>query len=101
MLSRFLKIWLILSIFGYGMVLASDVHGDLAGVQDVHLMDNNADPADDDGCHHCAHGVSHLLGLNYSGGAYLPNTRCVSPAPYDLNWSSLSPPSLLRPPIYL
>jgi len=104
MLARLLKIWLIVSILGYGMALAADVHGDTGGDHDVHLLDGKGnmpdENTDDSGCHHCAHGVSHLLGLAYLGGISIPVSRCISCASCESNWSSLSPPSLLRPPIH-
>ena len=101
MLRRFILVWLMLSIFGYGMALAADVHGELSA--DIGISLDNADDDngshDDAGCHHCSHGVSHLLGLNtvpcfniHEGGKVLAST-------YRVSFNSLSPPSLLRPPI--
>ncbi|WP_457666549.1 hypothetical protein [Thiolapillus sp.] len=104
MLARFLKIWLIVSILGYGMALAADVHGELTVDSEIQLTDSNTDSpdstTDDTGCHHCAHGISHLLGLSYAGGIAVAATRGMSPQGYSLTWSSFSPPSLLRPPIH-
>ncbi|WP_456416701.1 hypothetical protein [Thiolapillus sp.] len=104
MLSRALKIWLIVSILGYGMALAADVHGELTA-DGVHLSANSADhplsgdSADDSDCNHCAHGSSHLLGLNSTSGIPAMGSRGVSLSGYLLSWYSFSPPSLLRPPI--
>jgi hypothetical protein len=102
MLARILKIWLIVSIFGYGLVLAADIHGELSVDHAVQLLDDNSsvdDTADDGGCHHCAHGISHLLGLSYLGETLPADTRCRATAFYHPLGSSFSPPSLLRPPI--
>ncbi len=104
MLARFLKIWLIVSILGYGMALAADVHGELTIDNDIQLVDSDTDTpdstTDDTGCHHCAHGISHLLGLSYVGGIAVATTRGILPPGYSLTWYSFSPPSLLRPPIH-
>ncbi|WP_456380182.1 hypothetical protein [Thiolapillus sp.] len=103
MLGRVLKIWLIVSILGYGMALAADVHGELAA-DDMHLSVDNTDapgdPADDSDCNHCAHGTSHLLGLNCSSDIPAMGSSSISLAAYLRSWYSFSPPSLLRPPIY-
>ena len=102
MLARLLKIWLIVSIFGYGLVLAADLHGELTLDHVVQLSDHDSsmdNTTDDGGCHHCAHGISHLLGLSYLGGISVPDARSCSSVSYMLCWSSFSPPSLLRPPI--
>ena len=104
MLVRILKIWLMVSIFGYGMALAADVHGELAA-DSIHLSadstDLSGDPADDSDCtHHCAHGSSHLLGLNCASGIPGMGSRSILLTDYLLSWYSFSPPSLLRPPIY-
>ncbi len=104
MLTRILKIWLIVSILGYGMALAADVHGELAA-DDVHLSADGTDnplpgdSADDSDCNHCAHGTSHLLGLNCTSSIPTIGSRSISLSGYLLSWYSFSPPSLLRPPI--
>ncbi len=104
MLSRLLKIWLIVSILGYGMVLAADVHDELRVDNDIQLSSGNADSpdssTDDTGCHHCAHGISHLLGLSYTGGIAVGTTCDTLHQGHSLTWYSFSPPSLLRPPIH-
>jgi len=104
MLARLLKIWLIVSILGYGMALAADVHGELTADNDIQLSSGDAgspdSSTDDTGCHHCAHGVSHLLGLSYAGGITVTGSRSILPGGYSPAWYSFSPPSLLRPPIH-
>lgn len=84
MLARLLKIWLIVSILGYGMALAADVHGELTVDNDLQLSSGDTgspdSSADDTGCHHCAHGVSHLLGLSYAGG--ITGSRSILPGSY-------------------
>ncbi len=101
MLRRFILIWLMLSIFGYGMALAADLHGELSADMGISLDSTGDEDGshDDTGCHHCSHGTSHLLGLNtvscfniYEGGKVLASA-------YRVSFDSFSPPSLLRPPI--
>jgi len=104
MLSHLLKIWLIVSILGYGMALAADVHGKQT-VDGAHLSavspDNPADSGGDSGCNHCAHGISHLLGLNCNNS--MPTLNSVSSLLSSVQhaWHSFYPPSLLRPPIFI
>ncbi len=102
MLRHFILIWLMLSISGYGMALAADLHGELSADIGISLDSAGDDNGshDETGCHHCSHGVSHLLGLNtddsffhiYEGGKVLASA-------YRVSFDSFSPPSLLRPPI--
>ena len=65
MLRRLLVSWLIVSILGYGMALAADVHGELQDEASYSSLDSTADqdPHGDSGCGHCSHGATHLLGL--------------------------------------
>jgi hypothetical protein len=70
MLNRLLITWLMMTIFGYGMALAIDVH-DVHSPELAHSMElaagdhsSHADHDDAPKHDHCAHGSSHLLGLN-------------------------------------
>ena len=71
MLRRLIILWLIVSVLGYGLALAADVHqsewtaSDVAGAPTPDSP--NQQPALDDlDCGHCSHGVYHLLGLTPS-----------------------------------
>jgi len=102
MLHRFLVCWLIVSILGYGVALAADVHGEQLGENGFSTVDQapTQEQHADSGCGHCSHGVTHLLGL----------ASDLTAAPVILNHgfqaeylASLISPSLrrhLRPPIH-
>lgn len=68
MFRRVIATWLIMSILGYGTVLAADVHGETGQTEHPAqiLSDGDSQPepmdqqADSD---HCCHGAAHLLGF--------------------------------------
>lgn len=101
MFRRILVTWLIVSILGYGVALAADVHGEQRGESGY----SAADPAPaqdqhaDSDCGHCSHGVTHLLGLasGLTAAPVILNHRFQA----DYLVSHLSPPLRrhLRPPI--
>ena len=102
MLRHFFIAWLILSILGYGMAMAADVHNDQASDHTHAISDHVNSQSDSDdsvGCDHCCHGVIHLLGLNSTETFYLVADRSIVHAPYLVSFTSVSPPSILRPPI--
>ncbi len=68
MLRRFIITWLIVSILGYGMALAADVHGELLSDDGYSTLDNvpGQDQHGDSDCGHCSHGTIHMLGLENS-----------------------------------
>ncbi|WP_457676309.1 hypothetical protein [Thiolapillus sp.] len=103
MLRRFIIIWLVLSIFGYGVALAADVHGEQAAEIGISLDhgDDDGGNHDDTGCHHCSHGISHLLGIRSEPGFSLNQGSRVLVGTASASFDSHSPPSLLRPPINL
>ncbi len=101
MLRRLLVTCLIVSILGYGMALAADVHGELDADDRVAALDTGADqdPHSDSGCGHCSHGIIHLLGLEASFvGLIAPRTEVLQ---CDHRSLLVSPSlrNLLRPPI--
>ncbi len=106
MFRRLIITWLVVSILGYGMALAADLHAGLA-TDPVHASgdhatssDAHANDADDAGCcDHCCHGVAHLLGLKRCDTFDLSAERGVFPLSPTVSPVSFSPPSLLRPPI--
>ena len=68
MLHRFFLIWLILSMLGYGMVLAVDVHdAQIQAPESIAATHEDGQEVNHVGlacCDHCAHGSAHLLGLH-------------------------------------
>ena len=102
MLRRLLITWLIVSILGYGMALAADVHNEPATNQTYTVDDHAENPSDTDhanSCDHCCHGVSHLLGLSCANPISLAADRSLLRTPYAVSLISFPPPSILRPPI--
>ena len=93
MLQRALLFWLILSMLGYGLALAIDVHS--AQMQpaasivaaDAGDQDKHAGPAC---CDHCVHGSAHLLGLHAAFAFQI--------APAGAPLRSDDPPALRAPP---
>ncbi len=99
MFRRLLICWLVISLQGYGLALAADLHG-RSHAQGVACA---AAPDHDDGAHatdgdHCNHGAFHLLGLP----AVPFETTVVRPAPIRVTYSPRLPlvflPRRLRPP---
>ncbi len=102
MLRRILITWLVVSILGYGMAVAADVHSELATDQTHAIGDHTTNPSDTDDasdCDHCCHGVIHLLGLHSAEALNLTTDRSILLIPYLVSLTSFSPPSPLRPPI--
>lgn len=97
----FLIFWLILSILGYGIAMAADMHAGLHG-EDHQLTADHPAPHDADheaGCDHCCHGFMHLLGLPKSHAFELVSCRVSVQTPYRVKSTSSPPSSLFRPPI--
>ncbi len=105
MFARFLKIWLIVSILGYGIALASEVHNEPVDNKVVQLSadhpqsDTVNDVTDDSDCNHCGHGTSHLLGLCFIDKVYVIHSDSILLGYHTVSRYSFSPPSLFRPPI--
>lgn len=102
MLRRLLITWLIVSILGYGMALAADVHNKQSTDHTHEIGHNTAHPADVDDASdsdHCCHGVIHLLGLNQAEAIKLSADHAVLWTPYPVSSVSSPPASLFRPPI--
>ena len=98
---RFLIFWLILSILGYGMAMAADLHDGLHGDDHQQSADHQAAQNTDHeaGCDHCCHGLMHLLGLPKSEAFELISCDARVQTSYLVK-STRSPPSpLFRPPI--
>ncbi len=105
MFRRLIITWLVVSILGYGMALAADLHAGLATdpshVLGDHATGSDAHVNDADGgcCDHCCHGAAHLLGLKRGDTFELPAERGVFPLSPAVSSTSFLPPSPLRPPI--
>ncbi len=102
MIHRLIITWLVISILGYGMAIAADVHyGETQADQVVALDDAGNLPDDPHGLpahDQCGHGSFHLLGLNFAP-AKPPVCSVHNPkGAYLVAWVSFldSPPS--RPP---
>ena len=101
-MRRFLIAWLVVSILGYGIVVAADVHVELSADHTHIIGDNTSNSADIDdtaGCDHCCHGISHLLGLNGSHAKMLTADCSHLSVPYTISLISFSPTLAFRPPI--
>jgi len=102
MLRRLLSLLLILSIFGYGLALAVDLHGN-SPEDPVAAMHPLADSAShqqgmDDG-DHCSHGAVHLLGMERRLALDLASAADTHAGCYRDDSTSFSPAPFLRPPI--
>ncbi len=99
MLRRLLVIWLVISILGYGVALAADVHGEQQHQYGYAATDDggHASHAGVD-CGHCAHGTAHLTGLHFAFD--LQTVEAGRPARSDYRPALLSPPpqETLKPP---
>lgn len=105
MLTRLLITWLMMTIFGYGMALAVDIHNvqlpELAHSMDLHAAADQSSHADHDDSprhDHCYHGSSHLVGLN--SALYIDFMLELESGQFFYSESPVSsPPSrFLRPP---
>jgi len=104
MLRRIIAIWLIMSILGYGTVLAADVHVEIGQAEHPAqiLSDEDSQPgAMDQQAHsdHCCHGIAHLLG--FASQITISVVTASSP-PFDIRSEripSRSPSPAFRPPI--
>jgi len=102
MIHRLIITWLVISILGYGMAFAADVHYEESAVDQVVALGDSGDLPDEPhnllAHDHCSHGSFHLLGLNFTpakptiGGVHTPKSA------YLAAWNSFldTPPS--RPP---
>lgn len=101
MLRRFIITWLIVSILGYGMALAADVHGELLADDGYSTLDTTPDQDQhgDSDCGHCSHGATHMLGLESSLTSL--TVPLGSPLQCDYRAEMQAPPLQLplRPPI--
>ena len=102
MIQRLIITWLVMSILGYGMAIAADVHYGESPTDRVVVLGDSDDlpydphnlPAHDQ----CGHGSFHLIGLNFTPAKpTICGTHTLKGA-YLVTWSSFldSPPS--RPP---
>ena len=104
MLRRIIAIWLIMSILGYGTVLAADVH-DETGQAESHAQiladgDSQPEPMDQQtDSDHCCHGISHLLGFasQITISVVMASSPPVVFRSERIHFRSLSP--AFRPPI--
>lgn len=105
MLNRLLITWLMMTILGYGMALAADVHHDRMAPLS-HAMDNSGgvdhpSHSDDDGTanhDHCYHGNAHLLGLKINTDFDFSTGQSMLSLLYTDSFISSTPTRLLRPP---
>ncbi len=102
MIRHLLIAWLIVSILGYGMVIAADVHNEISPAAQTAAMGDAGNLPDDlhglPAHDQCGHGCSHLLGLNFTPAKpSVCSAHCPKSA-YLVAWVSFldSPPS--RPP---
>jgi len=92
MFRRFIITWFALSILGYGLAMAADVHNELSTDQTHIISDQLIDFSDahnDSDCDHCCHGVLHLLGLISTGEVGFTVYCATSLSPYSITTSSL------------
>ena len=102
MFRRFLITWLVLSILGYGMAMAADVHNELSTNQTHVISDHaanftHADNADD--CDHCCHGIFHLLGLVNAKKFGFTAYSFTLLSPYSITITTPPNTTPFRPPI--
>jgi hypothetical protein len=108
-MRRLVALWLLVSLLGYGLVWAMDLHESDANIQAVSMLTANAgidagtDPVDehavDTCCTHCCHGLSHLVAISTAHGHDFrphPETQSGSDA---VAFRSRSQSPDLRPPI--
>ncbi len=100
MLRRFLILWLAISILGYGVALAADVHGEQQYQYGYTAATDDGGHAGHSGvdCGHCAHGAAHLTGLHFAFD--LQAVEAGKPVRSDYRPALLSPPlqEFLKPP---
>lgn len=98
MIRRLIITWLVMSILGYGMAFAADMHFGESPVDLVVLDDTSntpGDPHDLSTNDHCSHGSFHLLGLNFTP---IKPSACSAHgliSAYLVSWNSFldSPPA--------
>ncbi len=99
MIRQLLITWLVISILGYGMVVAADAHYEESLADQVTMLDDTPDDPHNLSIYdHCSHGSFHLIGLNF-GTVKLP--ALSSPAlksAYLASWNSFLTPPPARPP---
>ncbi len=99
MFKRLVALLLVWSILGYGLAVAADLHGelgvDVAATADLPSADDHAG----DGCGHCSHGASHLMGLHPHFGLPVPTVRRTAFVTQREPLSHRLQRPLLRPPI--
>ena len=101
MIRRFLSIWLILSVFGYGVAMAAEIHSSFDqdhehSIQDHLDKQNHDDEADN--CDHCCHGSLHLLGLYDNHRTNIIENSQISDVSYLVIYISPDTLRLNRPP---
>ena len=101
MFCRLIATLLIVSILGYGLALAADVHGELSGESPAfHQLDDHGQEAHDGvDCDHCSHGAVHLLGMERRLVLDLAPAADSHAGCYRDDSTSFSPALFLRPPI--
>lgn len=101
MFRQCLRIWLIISILGYGSAWAFDSHPDeTAGHQRAATDISQATDGDEDhpACDHCCHISAHTIALSpYQTGMSHPGT-CTGHTPYRETLSSLATTPPEHPP---
>lgn len=101
MIRRLIITWLVISILGYGMAIAADVHYGEPPVNQVVLGDAgniSDDPHSLSAYDHCNHGCFHLLGLDFTPAKPLASTPQSPKSAYLASWNSLLNPPPSRPP---
>jgi len=101
MRRRFLIFWLILSMLGYGLTLAAELHAGHHDNDHLPSVEHQAahDSDHESGCDHCCHGVMHLLGLPKNDAFDLISLHARMQTPYRVKSTSSPPSTLFRPPI--
>jgi len=102
MIHRLIITWLVISILGYGMAIAADVHYGETQTDQVVVQDDAGNLPDDlhvlPAHDQCGHGSFHLLGLSFAPTKPPACRAQSSKSAYLVVWVSIldTPPS--RPP---
>lgn len=103
MLRHLIILWLIVSIPGYGLALAADVHDELLPKDTAGYEQPTSDgstPTDND-CGHCSHGIQHLLGLQNHFSLYTLPTVELLQGCLPAHFTAPIPQAIHRPPIFV
>jgi hypothetical protein len=99
MIKRLIITCLVITILGYGMVVAADAHYGESSVDHVMMLaDTTDDPHDLSTYDHCSHGSFHLIGLNFSTVKLPALSSLALKSAYLASWDSFLTPPPARPP---